>query len=202
MADWKTMPLGSWESFQHNADYTEFKSLLKAINRGSISYIIKRDKEGNVNLHLKSVRYHCSQRHLYIDDSDKDRNLTYLKYGVSGDDSVTLATYDSGILAEPNLTINLEAMRSIPIPVDVHDERTIMESSSTGCNTYFDFNFFVMCGAVGGVLLLVGALVLNPVVAIVGTCALAVGVIGMAYHRFFSDDSPEPDGSSYNLTHT
>ena len=149
--------------------------------------------------------------YLYIDDTDKDKHLTYLKHGTIEGDSVILATYDSGVLAEDNpLDLNLEALKAVQErQVESRDEfmqerhgarsRTQEHDFSSGANVYFDFNFFCLCGAAGGAVLLVGALIANPVVLIVGACILGAGVVGMGYNHFFSAASHDTNES---LGHT
>jgi len=147
------------------------------------------------------------------DDTDKDKHLTYLKHGTIGGDSVILATYDSGVLAEDNpLDLNLEALKAVQQrQVESRDEfmperhgthsrsRTREQDFSSGANFHFDFNFFCLCGAAGGAVLLVGALIANPVVLIVGACILGAGVVGMGYNHFFSTASHD---ASESLGHT
>ncbi|MDF1828282.1 MAG: hypothetical protein P1U39_08400 [Legionellaceae bacterium] len=206
MKDIIKFPLGQHQACLNTPGFSRFKKILIRINGKGSFKEDKEDHEENLFFYL-NPKMNKMTPHLYTETEGQD---TYLKYGMPDQlDSVTLATYNPSVLVDQHLILDLRALEDVRQRVAVQQlntDRTNMtdpvSEQEHGVNVHFDFNFFVMCGAVGGVLLLAGALALNPVVAIVGTCALAVGVIGMGYHRFFSDDLPEPDESSCNLTHT
>ncbi|MDF1683142.1 MAG: hypothetical protein P1U36_00650 [Legionellaceae bacterium] len=197
-------PFGSVLIHEHNQDNTEFKKILDEINQGGGTSFAQYSG-GREFFHL-NPDLSKDEPHLYIEEDD-NKSDTHLKYGKPGSlDSLTLATYNSSVLAEDSpLTLNFEALQK----VKCSSKNAIISSSSSssnaqendlnsGANFQFDFNFFCMCGAVGGVVLLVGALIVNPVVAIVGACMLGAGAAGMEYNQFFSPAARDANESTQN----
>lgn len=208
-------PLGKHQDFIKNSDSKGFQDILNDINGGES---FAKENGENMFFYL-NPNVDKSKPHLYVENHTESQAtyLTYLKYGVPDClDAAILATYN--VLAEcESLILDVTKLKAVQnhiknqtfIVDDASDLGTVSLSACEndfhqehGANVHFDFNFFFVCGALGGVLLLAGALILNPVVAIVGSCVLAVGAVGMGYHRFFGDDSLESDGLLHNLTHT
>lgn len=185
--------LGSPQSLGRNIDYAEFKKILDEIH-SSQSTRFKEGSDGNMYFHLKQ-NVNTNKPYFYVDDTDNKFKLTHLKYGIPGGESDCLAIYDSGILAESDLILLLDELKKVQQSLS---ESTVSSSNSSnsrgqeesnsnnGANFQFDFSFFCLCSTVGGFVLLLGAMIANPVVLTVGACMMGAGAVGMGYNHFFN----------------